>query len=323
LSQDRQPIWPRVILRVSACLIGQAVRYDGGHKRDGFVANTLGRFADYVPVCPEEAAGLGVPRLPIRLVGGPSGPRALVLGDPAADVTAKLEQVAARQVDVLAGIDGYILKSGSPSCGLEGVRVHDAPGRAPQRSGTGVFARILTARLPCLPVQDELGLSDDSLRDSFLTRVFARARWREATAGALHRADLLRFHREHELLALDRSRCARGRLEGVLADLETDDVEAVGDRYLEALMSVLEEPVRREGQVKVMRHLVSRLRGRLGDADRRRLEASVRAFGDGEARLAAPMGLLRQAFRRYRDPHTEYHAYLHPYPDALRPSHGL
>jgi uncharacterized protein YbbK (DUF523 family)/uncharacterized protein YbgA (DUF1722 family) len=318
LTHEHQPIWPRVVLGVSACLLGQAVRYDGGHKRDGFVADTLARFVDYVPACPEVGAGLGVPRPPIRLVGGLSHPRALIAGDPASDVTAALQQFAAREVDVLAGIDGYILKSGSPSCGLEGVPVYVAAGGATERGGTGVFVRVLTARMPCLPVQEEVGLRDDALRDTFLTRVFALARWRGLTGSALQPVDLVGFHREHDLLALARSQGARERLEGVLAALGRDDVETVGNRYLAELLSVLGEPVRPDGHARVMHLMVNRLRGHLGDAERLRLEEGIRSYRRGTVPLAVTMGLFRQAARRHRDLHMERHAYLHSYPDALR-----
>ncbi|HUE30220.1 MAG TPA: DUF523 and DUF1722 domain-containing protein [Verrucomicrobiae bacterium] len=198
-------------LGISACLLGQAVRYDGGHKRDPFLAETLGRFVEWVPVCPEVELGLGIPREPIRLEGDPAAPR-LVAVKSRRDLTRAMARLARARAEQLARLDlvGYVLKADSPSCGMERVRVHRDRGPA-RRRGTGLFARTLMERLPLLPVEEEGRLRDDALRASFIERVFAYARWKGAVAAGMTRPRLAAFHAAHEALlrAHDPGACRR------------------------------------------------------------------------------------------------------------------
>jgi uncharacterized protein YbbK (DUF523 family) len=159
---------------ISACLLGQEVRYDGGHKRDAFLTDILGRYVEWVPVCPEVELGMGTPRPPIRLERR-GGEIRLVMPSTGADYTDAMQSFAERRVGELGklDLDGYILKKDSPSCGLEGVKVHRGAG-ASSTEGRGLFAEVLTARLPDLPVEEEGRLADPRLRESFVRRVFAR-----------------------------------------------------------------------------------------------------------------------------------------------------
>lgn len=160
------PMESPIRIGISACLLGERVRYDGGHKRDPLLAETLGRFVTFVPVCPETECGLGVPREIMRLAGDPASPR-LVTIHTRMDLTAPMEEWAARRVEELAGegLAGFIVKSRSPSCAL-----HDAPIIA-AAAGPGLFTRALMHRLPLLPVEDESRLHDPALREKFLARL--------------------------------------------------------------------------------------------------------------------------------------------------------
>jgi len=158
---------------VSACLLGQRVRFDGGHKRDDVLTGSLAAFLDLVPVCPEVGSGMGVPRPPIRLVGDPQRPRAVGVDDATSDVTEQLLSFARRCVSSLGDISGYILKRSSPSCGMEGVKVYDSRGTITDRGGVGIFARVLMEARPLLPVVEETCLKDPVRREDFLVRVLA------------------------------------------------------------------------------------------------------------------------------------------------------
>src|SRR5256712_3236556 len=184
-------------LGISACLLGQAVRWDGGHKRDPFLAETLGRFVEWVPVCPEVELGLGVPREPIRLEGDPVAPR-LVAATSRRDLTRAMTRLARARVAELARLDlvGYVFKKDSPSCGMERVRVHG--GGPPRPRGTRLFARALMERLPLLPVEEEGRLGDAALRESFIERVLAYARWKGAVAAGLTRPRPAALHAAHQ-----------------------------------------------------------------------------------------------------------------------------
>jgi uncharacterized protein YbbK (DUF523 family) len=173
---------PRVRLGVSACLLGERVRYDGGHKRDAFLADVLGPQVEWVSVCPEVEIGLGVPRPTLRLEGDTEAPR-LVQEAGGEDLTARMRAYAARRVNELErlDLDGYVLKRGSPSCGLVGVPVHRRDD-APRADGRGLFAAALVERLPRLPIEEEGRLGDPDLRERFMERVFAMARRRASDA---------------------------------------------------------------------------------------------------------------------------------------------
>jgi uncharacterized protein YbbK (DUF523 family) len=159
-------------LGISACLLGEAVRYDGGHKRDAFLTETLAAHVKWVPVCPEVELGLGIPREAIRLIGDPAAPR-LVQEESGVDLGDRMRHYAARRAEELAALDldGYVLKRASPSCGLFRVKVYRHNG-VPSADGRGLFAAALVERLPALPVEEEGRLSDPAPRENFIERVF-------------------------------------------------------------------------------------------------------------------------------------------------------
>src|SRR2546426_4086817 len=226
-------------LGISACLLGQAVRYDGGHKRDPFLAATLGRFVEWVAVCPEVEIGLGVPREPIRLEGDPAAPR-LVAVKSRRDLTRAMTHIARARAEQLARLDvvGYVFKKDSPSCGLERVRVHGDGGRS-RRRGTGLFARAVMARLPLLPVEEEGRLRDPAVRASFVARVLAYARWKATLAAGMTGARLAAFHAAHERLLRAHHPTACRRLGALVANAGKRPLRAVvadyGAGFMEAL----------------------------------------------------------------------------------------
>ena len=163
----------KIKLGISSCLLGLNVRYDGGHKMDFFLKDTLGAFVEYVPVCPEVECGLGVPRESMRLEGDPTNPRLITTGSKQ-DMTDLLVNWTRKHVAGLAreNLCGFVFKRNSPSCGMERVKVYNDSGRAAQ-TGSGIFARIFREQFPGLPVEDEVGLQDPILREIFIQRIFA------------------------------------------------------------------------------------------------------------------------------------------------------
>ena len=170
---------PRPRLGISACLLGQPVRYDGGHKRDAICVDLLGPQFEWVPVCPEVEVGMPVPRPPIRLTGRSEAP-ALVADGTGEDWTKRMAAFAAGRVEQLErlGLDGHVTKKDSPSCGLAGVLIHPSTGGPPGRDGVGAFVAVLRSRLPLLPIEEEGRLLDPILRQRFVERIFAHARGR-------------------------------------------------------------------------------------------------------------------------------------------------
>ena len=175
----------RILLGVSSCLLGNRVRYDGTHECDPFIVETLGQLFDFVPICPEVAIGMGVPRLPIMLQGEPTQLRAVGVDNPELDVTMALRGYAKDIAPGLRHISGYIFKSRSPSCGVGDVQVHDNSGE-PSYLGVGIFAQALTSCWPLLPVTDECRLAQPEARADFLERVYSYRRWQDHSQSGVH-----------------------------------------------------------------------------------------------------------------------------------------
>ena len=155
MNQDPFAQPGRLAIGISACLLGERVRYDGEHSYDPFLAKTVGGHTKLVPMCPEVALGLGVPREPVRLMGTPDAPRALGTGTPVLDLTEGLSDLGRENAGEMSHIRGYIFKSKSPNCGLHDVKVFPRSGAPPMSAGRGLYARAFTSALPLLPVEDE------------------------------------------------------------------------------------------------------------------------------------------------------------------------
>lgn len=313
----RESRFPRVKIGVSSCLLGQEVRYDGGHKRDQFLVDSLSRYADFVPICPEVAIGLGIPRPPIRLVGDPDQPRAVGANDPTIDVTGRLQSFARETVASLGDISGYILKKGSPSCGMERVKVYSREGGAAQRKGQGIFARVLTDHMPLLPVEEEGRLNNPVLKENFLTRVFVFHRWQQLITEGLSSRALLAFQSGHKYLVMAHSQAAYQRMGRLLANLRNVDLDAVALMYATELMTALARRATRKRHANTLQHIAGYLKRSIDSGDKQELSYNIDAYRRGQVPLIVPITLFRHYFRRHPDPYMERQVYLHPHPDEL------
>ena len=306
----------RIPVGVSSCLLGEAVRYDGGHKHDRYVTGALGRYFEYVAWCPEALAGLGVPRPPIRLVGDPGAPRAVRVADASTDVTDALLSVADRVAGEMGALRGYIFKRGSPSCGMARVKVYDAPGKSP-RMGQGVFARTVMRTHPLLPCEEEGRLNDAPLRESFVERVFAYDRWLRAMAPGFTTGRLVAFHTRHKFLLLSHSEVhyrAAGRL---VADAGRSDPTRLEREYLSTFMEGMRRRTTRRRHSNVLQHLAGFLKRSIDAGDRRALADIIDEYRSGAVPLVVPIRFLRHHFRHAPDRYVEMQHYLAPYPDDL------
>jgi uncharacterized protein YbbK (DUF523 family)/uncharacterized protein YbgA (DUF1722 family) len=310
-----------VKLGVSACLLGQPVRYDGGHKRHAFLVDLLGRHVTWVPVCPEVEAGMGVPRPALRLIEGGSGGTRLVVAATGEDQTGRMEAWARGRLDLLAadGLHGYVLKERSPSCGAEGVEVRGADGEV-SRHGAGVFAEALRARFPLLAVEEEGRLADPEVREGFLARVFTVARFRRMLSEDGTPAGLVAFHAAHKLL-LHAHDTARYRTLGPL--VAGRDGRPFPERLLaygEGLLRTLATPPSRGRHVDVMEHLSGFVKDALSADDKAELARLLEEYRDGVVPLEVPRTRLRDLLRRHdADAWALGQVYLEPYPADLVP----
>lgn len=312
----------KVRIGISACLLGEEVRYNGGHKRDAFLTDTFGRYVEWVPVCPEVELGMGTPRPPIRLerIGGVDrGGIRLVMPSTGQDYTGPMREYAERRVAELArlDLDGYVLKKDSPSCGMERVKVYPASG-APSRDGRGLFAEILMARLPDLPVEEEGRLNDPILRENFITRVFVHRLWREGERAGWTREALLRFHERHKFLLMARNQSALRRLGRLLG--ESDRHEPIGTlaaAYRQGLTEILRRPATRRGHANVLHHLAGYVSDPLDSAGRAELAETIERYRLGLVPLIVPLTLIRHHVRRQGVGYLQEQVYLEPHPHEL------
>jgi uncharacterized protein YbbK (DUF523 family)/uncharacterized protein YbgA (DUF1722 family) len=309
---------PLLRLGVSSCLLGEEVRYNGGHSRDDFLTGALRPWVEWVPVCPEVEIGLGTPRETIRLTGSPDAPR-LIAPKSGRDLTATMTAWSARQVERIAAerLHGYVLKKGSPTCGLHRVRVYEAGGNA-QRTGRGLFAAALAERLPLLALEEEGRLHDPVLRESFLERAFAARRFERLLEEEPTLPGLLRFHADHKLALCAHSPAGAAELGRLLARAAGRPFPAVARQYASGMASVLRVVATRGRHANVLEHLLGFLRTELGREDRAEVVETIRQYHRGWIPLPVPIALLRHHLRRAAGAEwARRQVYLAPYPEAL------
>ncbi|HYV20492.1 MAG TPA: DUF523 and DUF1722 domain-containing protein [Verrucomicrobiae bacterium] len=301
---------------ISSCLLGQEVRWNGAHKRDAWLVETLGPFVEWVPVCPELEIGLGVPREPIRLEGNPGAPR-LVGRESGADLTDRMEAFAARRVEALAALDlcGYVLKSDSPTCGMERVKVHGTAGGRP-KPGIGLFARTLMDRLPLLPIEEEGRLHDPGLRESFIERVFAFRRLRDLLASRPAAGRLVEFHARHKLQLMAHDPEGARRLGRIVAGAHGAGGDAAG-RYAVSFMETLKRRATPSRHANVLQHMLGYLKRTLDAGDKQEILEAIDEMRLGRLPLVVPLALLRHHLRRHDVRYLLEQVYLNPHPREL------
>lgn len=307
----------QIRIGISLCLLGEKVRFDGGHKRDAFIVETLGKFFTWVPVCPEMEIGLGTPRETLRLEGTPEAPR-LIAAKSHNDLTESMLHYADNRVRDLSDLNlhGYILKKNSPSCGMERVRVYNPKG-SPLRKGRGLFAKTLIDYCPLLPVEEEGRLQDMRLRENFIERVFAYYRWQEMLAKQPATGDLVRFHTQHKLTLMAHSRRHYQALGRLTAQAGNMDLNKLLHDYGETFMAALALKATPKKHANVLYHLLGYLKRSIDTADKEEAIMLIEAYRQEQLPLIVPLTLLQHHFRRYPVPWVAEQTYLHPYPSEL------
>lgn len=302
---------------VSSCLLGQEVRYDGGHKRDRYVMDTLADYFEWVPVCPEVELGLGTPRETIRLVQLDEGVM-LRTSKSDIDLTGRMQTYSDRRVARLAreDLDGYILKKDSPSCGMERVKVHQPKGSA-KRDGRGLFAAALMTRFPNLPVEEEGRLCDARLRENWVERVFAYSRLKSLWRGRWKVADLIDFHTRHKMLL--RSHCeTRYRVLGrLVADAKSMPRGQLRTEYESGFMSAMKRIATIKKNTNVMTHMLGYFKKQLDGSSRAELLAHIEDYRLGIVPLVVPLTLIRHYVRIFDVDYLRDQVYLNPHPKEL------
>lgn len=303
---------------ISSCLLGNEVRWNSGHKLDRYLTDTLGRFVEYVPVCPEVEAGFGVPRESFRLVGDPEKPR-LITFKSKTDHTDRMVSWARKRIAELEkeNLCGFIFKSDSPSSGMIRVKVYNEKGM-PQKKGVGIFAREFMDHFPLIPVEDDGRLHDPLIRENFILRLFTLKRWRDTVAEKPGLGKLVDFHTRNKLLILSHSQKHYRLMGKLVAEGKNLLLKELYNRYEILLMAALKLKTSIKKNSNVLQHLMGYFRKQLSADEKRELLEVFEQYRLEYVPLIVPITLINHYVRKYEQPYLKQQTYLHPHPLELK-----
>ena len=310
----------KIKLGISSCLLGEKVRYNGGHTLDRFLVDVLGQYVHYVPVCPEVEIGLPIPREPLRLVkfAGNDSPR-LVTQKTGIDYTGPMLNWAKSRLDQLdkEGLCGYIFKSKSPSSGMERIKIYNEKGVA-QRSGAGLFARAFMERFPLMPVEEEGRLHDIELRENFIVRVFTYHRWRQVQAGPFTPGAVVAFHSKNKLLFM----AHHPEMARQLGKLVAKAKEMLGQEFFASYQALMMTLMKFKASVRknsnVLYHMMGYFKKQLDPGEKQEMVEVIEQYRLGYYPLVVPLTLIKHYVRKYDQAYLKDQYYLDPHPVELK-----
>ena len=308
----------KIRIGVSSCLLGEPVRYDGQHKHNHFITDTLGPYLEYVAVCPEVECGMGVPRETLRLVGDPAKPR-LMTTRTGVDHTDSMQAWAAGRVVELEreGLHGYIFKSRSPSSGMEKVKVYNGRGGLAGRA-PGMFGKVFMEHFPTLPCEDDGRLNDPGLRENFIERVFTLWRFREAVRASATLGTLMAFHARNKFLIQSHNEKLMREMGRELAGVKARAARAHIPRYEAALMRALKTVATVRKHTNILQHMFGYLRDHVDDGDRKELAGIIEDYHRELVPLIVPVTMLRHYVVKHDIEYLRDQYYLDPHPIELK-----
>lgn len=310
-------VMEKIRLGISSCLLGNNVRWNGGHAMDRFLVNSLGKYVEYVPVCPEVECGFGIPRDTFRLVGDPKRPR-LVIHKTGADHTERMEAWARKRVEELEKEElcGYIFKSDSPSSGMERVKVYSDKG-IPSKVGVGIFARIFMEHFPLTPVEEEGRLHDPVLRENFIERIFTYMRYCDIMEGTRQVGRLVDFQTKNKLLLMAHSPKHLKEMGSLVAHAKGMPARELVERYESLLMEAMALKPTVAKHENVLMHIMGYFKKDLSADEKQELLGVINDYKRGLIPLIVPVTLLSHYVRKFRQPYLKEQTYLNPHPMEL------
>jgi uncharacterized protein YbgA (DUF1722 family)/uncharacterized protein YbbK (DUF523 family) len=306
---------PKPIVVLSKCLELEACRYNGQKIRAPFVLQLM-PFVETKPVCPEVEIGLGIPRDPIRLVTL-EGAQRLVQPTTERDVTQEMSEFSERYLGSLKDVDGVILKSRSPSCGIKDTKIYSGEGGTqPSERGPGMFGGAVLERFPRAAVEDEGRLTNFRIRHHFLTKLFALAALRGVREAA-SMAALVEFHSEYKFVLMANHQAELKALGRIVANPDKRPFSVVIADYEEHLAHSLARPARPKSDLNVLMHALGYVSEGLRSGEKRHFLGLLDEYRDGRATLAAPLAVLQSWIVRFEEPYLARQRYLEPYPPEL------
>ncbi|MCU0614643.1 MAG: DUF523 and DUF1722 domain-containing protein [Desulfobacterales bacterium] len=308
----------KIKIGVSACLLGHKVRFDGGHKHDRFITDTLGQYVEFCAVCPEVEVGFPVPRESLRLVGDPKNPR-LKTTKTNVDHTDRMLNWARTRIKELENenLCGFIFKSKSPSSGMERVKVYSENGM-PEKIGVGIFARAFMDHFPLIPVEEEGRLHDPKLRENFIESIFALKNWRKTIEKNRSIGNLVDFHTRQKLLLLSHSPIHYRSMGKLVADGKKYSVDELFFRYETHLLEALKLKTTLKKNINVLQHILGYFKKQLSADEKQEALEIIGQYRIGNVPLIVPITLLNHFVRKYQEPYLMKQTYLNPHPVDLK-----
>lgn len=303
---------------ISSCLMGNMVRFDGGHKHDRFLTDTLGKYVTFVPVCPEVECGLGVPRETLRLEGDENSYR-LVFSRSREDITDRMQSWAEEKLDQLEkeNLCGFIFKRKSPSSGMERVRIYGPKGSVSLK-GRGIFAGMFMKRFPEIPVEEEGRLNDPVLRENFIERIFSLNRWRMLCSEKKSVGRLVEFHTCNKLLILSHSTEIYREMGKLVADAKQYDIESLFRKYAGLFISALSLKATVKKNLNVLYHIAGYFKKDLGSDEKQELAEILGDYAELKIPLIIPLTMLKHYVRKYDSEYLQKQTYLSPHPLEMK-----
>jgi uncharacterized protein YbgA (DUF1722 family)/uncharacterized protein YbbK (DUF523 family) len=302
---------------ISQCLLGDNVRYDGGHKLDRFLRDTLGQFVEWVPVCPEVECGLPIPREAVRLVGDISNPR-LLTQKTGIDHTDRMMSWANKRIKQLAELNlcGYIFKAGSPSSGMRDIKVYNEKGFSVKK-GVGMFARAFMEAFPFMPVEDDGRLHDPGLREKFIEKLFVFQRWQKMLQNNKTVKGLVDFHSDHKLLIMAHSPKAVKELGHIVANSKSYSKQAFFNEYMQKMLDALNLNLSIAKNTNVLQHILGYFKEDLTKDEKQEAVELIEEYRKDYVPLIVPIVLMQHYVRKYNKEYLKRQYYLHPHPIEL------
>lgn len=312
----------KINVGISQCLLGESVRFDGGHKHSKLCTQQLGQYFNFVASCPEMGAGLGVPRKTLRLVGNEQTQRVVESQNNQIDVTDALASYSQQRVSELGHLSGYIFMQKSPSCGVFRVKVYADNGYA-QNSSPGIFAKAFKEAHPLIPVEEEGRLNDPVLLENFLVRVVVYHHWQTMNEQGLTATSLINFHQKIKYQLMAHSIKGYKQLGQLLANLKNKPLADTAERYITSVMNHLEKKATRKSHTNVLEHIRGYFKGKLSRVEQTELGQIIKDYRQGIVPLIVPMTLIQHYTKTRGSKYIEQQMYLQPYPHTLGLRNGI
>jgi len=309
----------KIRLGISSCLLGNTVRYNGGHQLDRFITNTLGNYVEFVPVCPEVECGLGVPRESMRLVGTMENPR-LMTRKSGIDHTDRMLHWAQAKVKQLEKdqLSGFIFKGKSPSSGMERIKVYRPDNKGHVGTRPGLFAQVFMEHFPLLPVEEDGRLHDIHLRENFIEQIFVYQRWRELARKNFTTGDIIAFHTDHKLLLMSHSITQYREMGRLVARVKEYDPAAFTAHYEQHLVETLRLMPTIKKHTNVLQHMMGYFKRILSKDEKQELLDLIEEYRNGNYPLIVPITLINHYVRKYEESYLSRQYYLNPHPVELK-----